>query len=550
VSGGRGVASWYGYAPGWGVDPKDPRESNALRVPESIQGVSLSSRETLGQFHYVTDPETGLTHVVQQTDVGPGVRTQKILDVAAQKAIQIGKTTRAQFEAAQERVERGELAPWQIQPTGFGRGTIGTTPKFVRPPTETQKLVDETGKPIDPYKLRGGETGAFDIGGTPTEARPRGELGESPTPSLLQGPQLGPMAKRDISQMEREQRKNLRQTQDALRKEQQDREEFWSGQPMQIDPRAMQRAVEKVTPGSEEEWELRKTQAIGDNQYRRTYSEFENVPGRSQWEGGNLPGEFEYQGKGGGSIQRDIERGLSEYDEYYDRPRWYERGLGYEKQRGGFDPRTGQPLPDVGRPISYRPGDETASSAAAQATEPPEGIEPRPGAGQTGPGTEFPEGRLPGGGLPPSAGISPLGSDVEWATAPGGFATGPIGAAVRHGGRQILEAGGFVSDPASQIERPGEHLPPPASLPARIGQAGVQEQIRGLRGKTIEAEQGRPILETLRGNELDRAAAPTVNGNGKLQVDVKGAPGVVVKAEGEGLFNKTEVNRQMEPMAE
>jgi hypothetical protein len=51
------------------------------------------------------------------------------------------------------------------------------------------------------------------------------------------------------------------------------------------------------------------------------------------------------------------------------------------------------------------------------------------------------------------------------------------------------------------------------------------------------------------GRELD-ASTPTVNGNGKLAVDVNAPKGVSVKAEGEGVFNKTETNRQMEPMAE
>jgi hypothetical protein len=51
------------------------------------------------------------------------------------------------------------------------------------------------------------------------------------------------------------------------------------------------------------------------------------------------------------------------------------------------------------------------------------------------------------------------------------------------------------------------------------------------------------------GRELD-SAGPTVNGKGKLDVDVNAPKNVSVKAEGEGLFNKTETNRQMEPMAE
>jgi hypothetical protein len=64
-----------------------------------------------------------------------------------------------------------------------------------------------------------------------------------------------------------------------------------------------------------------------------------------------------------------------------------------------------------------------------------------------------------------------------------------------------------------------------------------------------EAEAAGMASEYRPGRELD-AATPTVNGKGKLDVDVNAPRGVVVKAEGEGLFNKTETTRQLEPMAE
>jgi hypothetical protein len=228
VGGGRGVASYFGYHPTWGVDPNDLRGSSALRVPERYQGISLStgtsgalgtSGQTLGQWANVTDPRTGLTSVRQQTDVGPGVRTQKLVDIGAESAIQMGYPTRKAFEAMQERVEKGELQPWQVRQAGFGtygrpglEGRDITAPmvKGVEPTTTTQNIRElDTGKLIDPRLVGGqrgttpggvdieygGGSGAFDVGGFYDGGRSRGELGESPTPSLLQGQQRGPAAR-------------------------------------------------------------------------------------------------------------------------------------------------------------------------------------------------------------------------------------------------------------------------------------------------------------------------------------------------------------------
>jgi hypothetical protein len=50
-----------------------------------------------------------------------------------------------------------------------------------------------------------------------------------------------------------------------------------------------------------------------------------------------------------------------------------------------------------------------------------------------------------------------------------------------------------------------------------------------------------------RGAELDRAA-PTVNSQGKLDVDVNAPRNVSVVAQGSGVFNQTETTRQLEPM--
>jgi len=168
VSKGKGVASWYGYDPAFYAkdDPSDPKGSNALRVPERYQGISMStgksgelgsSGQSLGQWHLVFDPNTQLTYLKQQTDYGPGIRTQKLVDASAAMAARIeqksGKIgyTRKEWEAMQEKVEKGEVAPWEVQPAGFGtygrpgfEGKDITAPqiKGVDPTTETQNIYE------------------------------------------------------------------------------------------------------------------------------------------------------------------------------------------------------------------------------------------------------------------------------------------------------------------------------------------------------------------------------------------------------------------------
>lgn len=120
VTTGKGIATWFGNMPsaGW-TDPGpsgDPMNSNLLRVPEASQGISLSSPQTVGEFRYVTDPATGLTHVLQQTEAGPNVRTQKLIDVSVAKALQMGYTKKT-FEAAHK---AGVSGPWTVRDTGFG----------------------------------------------------------------------------------------------------------------------------------------------------------------------------------------------------------------------------------------------------------------------------------------------------------------------------------------------------------------------------------------------------------------------------------------------
>jgi hypothetical protein len=120
VSEGRGVATVYSRASTGGArggawtDPGDPINSAALgHLPDRLQGISLSSPETLGQFFEVTDPNTGLTHVMQQTDLGPGIRTQKLVDISAQKAVQMGYNEQT-FGAQQGK------RLWDVRNAGFG----------------------------------------------------------------------------------------------------------------------------------------------------------------------------------------------------------------------------------------------------------------------------------------------------------------------------------------------------------------------------------------------------------------------------------------------
>ena len=177
VSAGKGVASWFGRDPRFQQkdDPSDPYGSNALRVPERYQGISLStgksgelgtSGQSLGQWHYWTNPETGLTYLTQQTDVGPGRRTQKLVDVSAALASTAetgtGQTgyTKKTFEAMQEKVEKGELPPAEVQPGSLGtygrpgfEGKDITAPmvKGVDPKTETQNIYElDTKKLLNP----------------------------------------------------------------------------------------------------------------------------------------------------------------------------------------------------------------------------------------------------------------------------------------------------------------------------------------------------------------------------------------------------------------
>jgi hypothetical protein len=105
---GLGFASWYGNIPGF----RDLQDWGRKGVKEREQGIALGSRETLGQYHYITDPHTGLTHVVKQTDTGPNIRTQKMLDIHAAQLERMGYTA-ATFPSAK--------GLWTVAPAGFGQ---------------------------------------------------------------------------------------------------------------------------------------------------------------------------------------------------------------------------------------------------------------------------------------------------------------------------------------------------------------------------------------------------------------------------------------------
>jgi hypothetical protein len=159
VPGGRGLATWFsrGTDPSgklWG-DPsaRDAPSSNVLGVADPYQGISLPSKSTVGDFYYVKDPNTGLTHVIQQSDVGPGVRTQKLVDVSVAKLSQLGYTQKS-FEDLQDK------RLWDVAPTGFGRGT--PTRKY--DPSGTQEISQDTADVK--WKEMGG---AFDEEGTPSD---------------------------------------------------------------------------------------------------------------------------------------------------------------------------------------------------------------------------------------------------------------------------------------------------------------------------------------------------------------------------------------------
>jgi hypothetical protein len=126
-SSGLGFASVYGNRPDLGFIDKEDKGVQGTR--EEDQGIALGPTATRGQYHYLRDPFTGLTHVVKQSDTGPGYRTQKLLDIHASQWNRMGYT------AAQANALSGK-GLWGVQPTGFEKD------KFL----SSQSLSTDTGK--------------------------------------------------------------------------------------------------------------------------------------------------------------------------------------------------------------------------------------------------------------------------------------------------------------------------------------------------------------------------------------------------------------------
>jgi hypothetical protein len=89
LSGAKG--SWYSQYQGkysW-VDDGDAPGSNALRVPDSDQGISFPSGTALGHWFELHTPD-GIVSIEQQTDIGPGKRTGRGIDISAACAERCG----------------------------------------------------------------------------------------------------------------------------------------------------------------------------------------------------------------------------------------------------------------------------------------------------------------------------------------------------------------------------------------------------------------------------------------------------------------------------
>lgn len=98
-----GTAGWYSQYSGrfhW-VDREDGiwnssktiylGPNNALGVPDNQQGIALPTRDTLGDWFWVTAPN-GVELKLQQTDIGPASSTGRKIDIAAVAAERLGYT--------------------------------------------------------------------------------------------------------------------------------------------------------------------------------------------------------------------------------------------------------------------------------------------------------------------------------------------------------------------------------------------------------------------------------------------------------------------------
>jgi hypothetical protein len=88
--GSSGRGSWFGFAPGWHDSEDNGR--NASGLPQSVPGIALPSRSTLGQHFMVTAPN-GKTLDLTQVDLGPAKWTGRGIDINATAAKAFGYTT-------------------------------------------------------------------------------------------------------------------------------------------------------------------------------------------------------------------------------------------------------------------------------------------------------------------------------------------------------------------------------------------------------------------------------------------------------------------------
>lgn len=87
----RGRGGWYSQYRGkhhW-TDGADKPNSNALGVPDDCQGIALPDHRTLGKWFRVTAPND-VTLICQQTDLGPGWHTGRLIDISAAAAERFG----------------------------------------------------------------------------------------------------------------------------------------------------------------------------------------------------------------------------------------------------------------------------------------------------------------------------------------------------------------------------------------------------------------------------------------------------------------------------
>jgi len=115
---GRGFASWYGNRPDLGFIDRGDRGRQGVR--EQDQGIALGDPKTLGKWFYLTDPHTGIKHLTQQTDTGPNIRTQNLVDIHASQLARMGYTNKT-FPHAKGLWDVAR-APEGIQHPGFRGG--------------------------------------------------------------------------------------------------------------------------------------------------------------------------------------------------------------------------------------------------------------------------------------------------------------------------------------------------------------------------------------------------------------------------------------------